>query len=145
MLRTAAISVFTVVLSIAAFAQQGPCTEQAIKDASAKQDDSRFADDIFVASPAHNEPTIGKSEMKRVGETIHASRTNESHAPSQPGRIVVAPSGDMAYEYGTVHVSFDEKQSGKHQDFTNAYLRVWKAVDGSCKVAAYMSEHESSQ
>jgi ketosteroid isomerase-like protein len=57
-------------------------------------------------------------------------------------RIVVAPSGDMAYEYGTAHMSFDSKKEG-HVDFTAAYLRVWKTVDGKCKIAAEMFEPEN--
>jgi len=53
-------------------------------------------------------------------------------------KIVVAKSGDMAYEYGTGEMSFDDVKTGKHVSFQNAYLRVWKSVDGDCRVEATM-------
>ncbi len=62
--------------------------------------------------------------------------------PLKPDRIVAAGSGDMAYEYGTGGMSFDEVGSGKRIAFTAAYLRVWRSVDGSCKEAAFMAEPE---
>jgi ketosteroid isomerase-like protein len=128
--------------SRAAIAQKSPCTEQAIRDANAKHFESALTDDVHVVSPAYDEPVIGKVEVERVGKMIHSERKNESYGPNPPDHIVVAPSGDMAYVYGTRHVSFDEKQSGKHVEFTNAYLQVWKAVEGICKIAAAMTERE---
>ena len=59
-----------------------------------------------------------------------------------PDRIIVSPSGDMAYSYGTPQLSFDEVSTSKHIDFTAAYLSVWKVVNGSCKVAATMYQPE---
>ncbi len=55
-----------------------------------------------------------------------------------PQRIAVSSSGDMAYEYGTGEVAFDDRKTGKHTAFQTGYLRVWKSVDGQCKVAASM-------
>ena len=49
----------------------------------------------------------------------------------------------MAYEYGTVRISYDVATTGEHEDFTSAYLRVWKADAGTCKVAAQMAEPEN--
>src|SRR5215470_4554993 len=53
-----------------------------------------------------------------------------------------APSGEIAHEYGTGHVSYNEHQSGKHIAFTAAYLRVWRAEGSVCKLAAEMFEPE---
>lgn len=62
----------------------------------------------------------------------------------KPDRIVAAGSGEMAYEYGTRNLSFDEVGSGKHVVFTAAYLRVWRTIDGSCKQAALMFERKGT-
>ena len=121
-------------------AQTGPCTEQSIRAANANGAGNSLADDVYVASPANKEPIVGRAEVERVGKLIHSQRKNEHYGPNPPDHIVVAPSGDMAYAYGTRRVSFDDKQSGKHVEFTNAYLQVWKAVGGTCKIAATMSE-----
>jgi ketosteroid isomerase-like protein len=138
----AIVTVFMAFFSGAAIAQKGPCTEQVIQDANAGHVDSALADDVYVVSPAIKQPVVGKAEVERVGKMIHSQRKNEIYGPNPPDHIVVAPSGDMAYLYGTRHVSFDEKQSGKHVTLTNAYLQVWKAVDGSCKIVATMTEGE---
>jgi len=46
---------------------------------------------------------------------------------------------------GTGHMSFDEVSTGKHVDFTAAFLAVWKVVNGSCKLAASIFEPEGEQ
>jgi hypothetical protein len=42
---------------------------------------------------------------------------------------VSAPSGDMAYEYGTVHMGYDSKRDG-HEEFEAVILSVYKAANG---------------
>ena len=49
-------------------------------------------------------------------------------------RIVPTPSGDMAYEYGTMRMGYDE--GGKHTDFEAVMLTVYKATGGVCQMAA---------
>jgi len=142
MQNLAILAVFATFFSGTAIAQKGPCTEQLIRDTNAKHVGGALADDVYVVSPAYNEPVIGRAEAERVGKIIHSQRTNESNGPNPPDHIVVAPSGDMAYAYGTRHISFNEKQGGKHVEFKNVYLQVWKVVDGACKIAATMTERE---
>jgi ketosteroid isomerase-like protein len=142
-MRILTILSVVIVLSAAAVAQNGPCTEQNIrKTITPKNDESSAADDLYVFSAAFERPVVGKAELQKAVEQLQTARANEKHGPWEIDRIVVAPSSDMAYEYGTRKLSYDDKQSGEHRDFTNAYLRVWKAVNGSCKVAAIMYEHE---
>jgi ketosteroid isomerase-like protein len=131
-----------VLLALPAVAQNGPCTEQFIK-ATENGDYKNFAtDDVYFFSGALDKPVVGVSAREKAGVPIAASRKNENQGSHKPDRIVVSPSGDMAYEYGTSHMSFDSKKEGKHVDFTAAYLSVWKAVDGKCKLAAQMAEPE---
>lgn len=115
----------------------GLCTEQFVK-AGARV----LADDMYFFSAALERPVVGAAAINDVGGRISADRENENYGQLKPDRIVVAPSGDMAYEYGTENIRFDERKSGKHLDFTAAYLRVWRAVDGSCRVAAQMQQPE---
>ena len=49
-------------------------------------------------------------------------------------RIDVAQAGDMAYEYSTFSVSFDDDRG--HTAATGALLRVWKKDAGTWKIAA---------
>jgi ketosteroid isomerase-like protein len=142
MLNLMMVAVLVTCFSGVAIAQKGPCTEQLIRDTNANHVGGALADDVYVVSPAHNGPVIGKTEVERVGKMAHSQRMNEIDGPNPPDHIVVAPSGDMACVYGTRHVSFDDKQTGKHVALNNAYLQVWEAVDGTCKIAATMTERE---
>jgi hypothetical protein len=128
-----------------AAAQTGPCTEAAVK--AEKAATARAAlphtGDQYFFSGALDKPVIGTPARRQAGATIMAGRKNWSEVEST-GRIVADPSGGMAYEYGTDHISFDDVKTGEHEDFTAAYLRVWKAEGGVCKVAAEMGEPENT-
>ena len=129
----------------AAAAQNGPCTEAGIKAAKAAAGKGALphtADQYFF-SGALDKPVIGTQARKQAGAAVMAGRKNWSEVLST-GRIVADESGGMAYEYGTSHISFDDVKPAEHEDFTAAYLRVWKADGGVCKVAAEMAEPENT-
>lgn len=119
-------------------AQAPVCSEQKIQ-AAVERASAKYSDDSFFWSGAFDKPLIGKSEEdagRRKAE-VDEPRKNQTGA-DHPQRIVVAKSGDMAYEYGRGSVSYEVQKTGKHVTFEVAYLRVWKSAGGECKVAAYM-------
>jgi hypothetical protein len=126
-------------------AQSGPCTEQFVKERVATNQRGGRADDAYFFSGALEKPVIGRAEAEQAFKPVAAQRRNMKSEPLQPDRIVAAPSGEMAYEYGTSTVSYDEISSGKHNAFTVAYLRVWRSIDGSCKEVALMAEPEGDK
>jgi ketosteroid isomerase-like protein len=137
---------FVVVCVSQVMAQNGACSEASIKTALSKHDDpSVMADDTYFFSGALDRPVVGKAALSNASKPLAERRKSENYRPDQPERIVVSPSGDMAYEYGTERIAFDEKATGKHVDFTAAYLRVWKAEGGKCLVAAQMFEREENK
>lgn len=121
-----------------AMAQASLCSEQKIRDAVQKAS-AKYSDDSFFWSGAYDKPIIGKAQHESVFKKLENEepRKNEVSA-DHPERIVVAKFGDMAYEYGGGNMSYDDQKTGKHVAFQTAYLRVWKSVDGECKVAAFM-------
>lgn len=126
------------------FAQKGPCTEESIRAASKAGPPVR-TDDSYLFNPMLPKPVIGDEERNKANQSLGpsmANRKNMSMVPPEIDRIVVATSGDMAYGYGTSHMSYDETDSGKHVDTTLAFLSVWKADGGSCKLAATMIQPE---
>jgi hypothetical protein len=143
-MRTIVLGCALFFLNGLALAQKGPCTEDQIKASAAKQSPPMSSDSYFF-SGALEKPVVGPRALDQAAAPIAAARKNETEAPNKPDRIVAVPSADMGYEYGTTRVSFDEAQTGKHNDFTAAYLRVWKAEGGTCKVAAVMYEPEGSK
>lgn len=94
------------------------------------------ADDVIFWSGATERPVIGKSASDQKAEEIGSTRKNEKHGQSKIERLVVSSSGDLAYEYGSGTIEFDDTQSGKHESFSPTYLRVWKRDGGVWKVAA---------
>jgi hypothetical protein len=136
---------FILSLSVAAVAQKGPCTEQAIHALADKHDsDALSTDDVYFFSGALEKPVVGKTAYHEAFKDVDAERKNHKQSNDHVDRIVVAPSADMAYEYGTSVVSFDTREN-KHIEFTAAYIRVWRGADGQCKIAAMMAQPEGDR
>jgi ketosteroid isomerase-like protein len=142
----------TCLLFLAAFsfcgfaaAQTGPCTEAGVKAAKAAAGRGALPHtaDLYFFTGALDRPVIGAEAVRQTSAAIRASRKNESQV-ERTERIVAEASGGMAYEYGTSHLSYDDVKTGEHEDFTAAYLFVWKAEGGACKVAAEMAEPENT-
>lgn len=143
-MRTCLVLLAVFSFSGLAAAQTGPCTVagvKAVRAASPKHALPHTAD-LYFFSGALDKPMIGAQAAEKISASIGSSRKNESFV-DHTDRIVADPSGDMAYEYGSSHMSYDDVKSGHHEDFTAAYLFVWKAERGACKVAAEMAEPEN--
>jgi len=107
----------------------GPCTESAVK-----QGNLRSADDAFSYMPPYGKPVIGKPAIQDANQKNFSARTNVKRSWVGEHRIVATPAGDMAYEYGTMHIGYDE--AGKHNEFEAVMLTVYKANGGACQVVA---------
>ena len=108
---------------------QGPCTEDAVK-----QGNLPMADDAFSYMPAFGKPVTGKASIQSTGEKKFAARTNRKFSWEADHRIVASPSGDMAYEHGTMDVSYEE--DGKPHQFKAVMLNVYKAKGDICERVA---------
>jgi hypothetical protein len=144
-MRTCLVLLAVLSFSGVAAAQSGVCSESAVKAAKAAAGTGAlpYTSDHYFFSGALDKPVIGTAAAKQAGSAVAARRKNESQT-AKTDRIVADDSGSMAYEYGTVHISFADVKTGGHEDFTSAYLRVWKADGGECKVAAEMAEPENN-
>jgi hypothetical protein len=138
-----------VIAPVATMAQTSACSEQGIRDAILNHT-VKVADDAFFWSGAHDKPVIESAEKEEAAKKTEAEAPRKNPvADLHPQRIVVSNSGDMAYEYGRGEVSYDLPKTGKHVSFQAGYLRVWRAIDGECKVSAHMmraigSTHKSN-
>ena len=126
------------VMPIAAMAQGPVCSASKIREAVQK---GKYygTDDGFFWSGAYDKPLIGRAENEEGYKRLQIETPRENQFQAEhPQRIVASKSGDMAYEYGNGELSFDDLKTAKHVALQNAYLRVWKAVDGDCRVVATM-------
>ena len=132
------ILLFLFVTPTVAMAQGPVCSEPKIREAVQKGTYYGTAD-AFFWSGAYDKPLIGSAEGEEAYKKLQIEAPRKNQVISQhPQRIVASESGDMAYEYGAGEMSFDDLKTGKHLSFQNAYLRVWKSMDGDCRVAATM-------
>jgi len=120
-------------VAFAAFsqAQTGPCTEKAVKDGNLAR-----ADDAFAYMPPYGKPVTGKASEEKAAEKSFADRINRKFEWESDRRIVASPTGDMAYEHGTMRVSYDDKSDGKHHEFKAVMLTVYKAKGAACQQVA---------
>ena len=111
-------------------AQSGPCTESVIKAGNL-----RPAADAFVYMPPYGKPVVGQSNIRAADTKSFSDTSNIKRSWSADHRIVASPSGDMAYEQGTMQMNYDSKAEG-HQDFKAVMLIVYKAKGAECQQAA---------
>jgi hypothetical protein len=111
-------------------AQAGPCTEQVIRDGGMS-----LSDDAFSYMPPYGRPVIGNGGFKDANTKSFSGSSNVQRTWENDHRIVITPAGDMAYEYGTLRMSYDSKSEG-HQDFEAVMLMVYKARNNKCEQVA---------
>jgi hypothetical protein len=128
------VSVSIVCLLVLARAQptrgQGSgCSERVVSDGVPPT-----ADDAFTYMPAYGKPMVGRPAMSDANRQSFSGRTNVTRAWQSDHRTVATPSGDMAYERGTIHMGYDE--GGKRTEFDAVMLMVYRAKNGVCEMAA---------
>lgn len=137
-MRYVAGLVFALTTTILACAQ-GPCTEAVVKEGKLP-----MAEDAFSYMPPFGKPVTGKAAIQGTAQKKFGERTNMNHSWESDRRIVASTSGDMAYEHGTMDVSYDEK--GKSHSFKAVMLNVYKAKGATCeRVAGTMQPLEEDE
>jgi hypothetical protein len=131
MMRFSLVLLLSLGVSAWAQAQTGPCTESAVK-----QGHLPVADDAFSYMPPYGKPVTGKPAIQDANKKKFSDRTNMKSDWADDHRIVASPSGEMAYEHGTMRVSYDTKGDGKHHEFSAAMLIVYKAKGPVCEQVA---------
>jgi hypothetical protein len=132
-MRYTLVSLLIVLCAVLMQAQRGPCTEIAVK-----QGNLPSAEDAFVYMPPYGKPVVGKPAIKEANQKSFSDRTNVKSDWVGEHRIVSSPSGDMAYEYGTLHMSSDSKSNptAGHEEFEAVMLIVYKAKGAVCQQVA---------
>jgi hypothetical protein len=108
--------------------------------------DSDLSDDLYYNhSHLLSQLPLGRRCAVNADRKSFSDRTNIKSYWVGEHRIVSSASGDMAYEYGTLHMPSDSKsnQATGHEEFEAVMLIVYKAKKGVCeKVALTMQPLE---
>jgi hypothetical protein len=110
-------------------AQTRGCTESVIRNGHPPT-----ADDAYTYMPAYGKPLIGKPAIQEGNVKNFGDRTNITRSWTKDHRISATSDGDMAYEYGTMRMGYDE--GGKRTEFEAVILTVFKARNGVCQMVA---------
>jgi hypothetical protein len=152
MKKASQVACMLLLATVVAFAQKGPCTEELIRAELTKlRADSTSApqktEDYYLFNPLLEKPVVGAEERNQANKALEPLKAKRKNTKGEykVDRIVAAPSGDMAYDYGTTHFSYDDSDTGKHVDVTVASLHVWRADGASCKMAASMLQGEGQR
>ena len=117
-----------------------PADEAAIRALIAQRDAGQriptTADRVLWAG-SFQKPVVGdETPVQRTHERGLVNRVPDTtKTTTTVRRIVIAASGDLAYEYSDGTLDFDLK-SGGHISSPNSTLRVWEKQDGQWKMAA---------
>jgi hypothetical protein len=137
-MRQVAILMF-VLTSTMLICAQGPCNEAVVKEGKLP-----IAEDAFSYMPPYGKPVSGKAAIEETAKKKFGSRTNVKRGWESDRRIAASSSGDMAYEHGTLDISYDEE--GKTHSFKAVMLNVYKAKGNVCeRVAGTMQPLESDE
>jgi ketosteroid isomerase-like protein len=131
MMRFSLALLFTLAFAAFVQAQTGPCTEKTVKAGNLP-----FADSAFSFMPPYGKPVTGKAATDEANTKSFSDRINRKFEWADDHRVVASPSGDMAYEHGTMHVSYDDKGDSKHHQFDAVMLNVFKAKGAVCQQVA---------
>jgi len=93
-------------------------------------------EDRVIWTGSAKRPMVGdEKEELRSTSSVPDRVPGHTTIKTEPIRIVIAESRDLAYEYGKVTTEFDLK-SGGHTKLEAGLLRVWQKQDGNWKEAA---------
>jgi hypothetical protein len=122
---------FVLAAAAVAYAQTGPCTEGAVR-----KGELPVADDAFTHMAVYSKPAETKAAADQANEESFSDRINRKFEWADDHHVAASPSGEMAYEHGTMHVSYDTKSDGKHHSFDAVMLMVYQAKGSVCQQVA---------
>jgi hypothetical protein len=115
---------------------QTRCDEATVRRLAATSLTELASPDIYFNVQTGRPPVIGTAQLDTLRKTHGAERKNEKAHVFTIHQIDATADGSMAYDDGTVHVEFDDAETGKHVAYDLSYLRVWKVVGKRCLTVA---------
>ena len=117
-------------------AAQSRCDEATVRRLAAVSVTQLASPDLYFNVQTGLPPVIGLSQLEVLRAKHANERKNERPHVFTILQVRAAKDGSMAYDDGSVHVEFDDAQTGKHVAYDLSYLRVWRVMGGKCVTAA---------
>jgi ketosteroid isomerase-like protein len=117
--------------------------EKLIRELVRKADEGQLikrTEDSILSSGLTPRPLVGRREQERFREKFAAARKKRPNEKTTTTveRVVVARSGELAYEYSHFRMRWDGPDR-KRIGLDGSYLRVWRKVNGKWLEEAYFA------
>lgn len=117
--------------------------ERAIRELVRKSDEGqpiKRTEDSILSSGLTPRPLVGRQEQQKFRREFEAARKKRPNAKTKTTieRMVVAKSGELAYEYSNFRTEWDGPE-GMRTGMDGSYLRVWRKVKGEWLEEAYFA------
>ena len=130
---------------VSVVAQQSSSAEQQIRDQIAKHDAAAggapgsarqfYTMDAVTWSNAYSRPHTMDEPLDKARPDLQVAPGRHNQvSKTNPSRIIVAKGGDMAHEYSTFLLSYDDDKG--HANIEGALLRAWQLQNGQWLIAA---------
>jgi ketosteroid isomerase-like protein len=109
-----------------------------IKKIDTDQPATRTDDSIYSTGPSGT--LVGKAEQEKAQERLAAlaKERGKTTVKTTVERVVVANSGDLAYEFSRFRMDW-AGGTGKAGGFDGVYLRVWRKVEAEWREDAFFA------
>lgn len=104
---------------------------QLIQQIATGDTDPELTEDAIFVSGAYGRPVVSRAQIP-VAATVpeaHAHERRNETKTEQLQRLVIAASGDLAYDFGDFILRFE--YADEQIQFGGSYLRVWRKLDGA--------------
>jgi len=132
----AALAVLSATFIASAAEAQGRCDEGTVRRLAAVSVTELASPDLYFNVQTGLPPVVGLAQLEALRVKHANERKNEQPHVFKILQVDAAKDGSMAYDDGSVHVEFDDAETGRHVAYDLSYLRVWKVVGGKCVTAA---------
>ena len=132
----ASLAVLAAAFIASAAEAQGRCDEATVRRLAAVSVTELASPDLYFNVQAGLPAVVGLAQLEALRVKHANERKNERPHVFTILQVDAAKDGSMAYDDGSVHVEFDDAESGKHVAYDLSYLRVWRVVRGKCVTAA---------
>jgi hypothetical protein len=132
----ASLAVLAAAFIASAAEAQARCDEATVRRLAAVSVTELASPDLYFNVQTGLPPVVGLAQLEALRVKHANERKNERPHVFTILQVDVSKDGSMAYDDGSVHVEFDDAETGKHVAYDLSYLRVWKVVEGKCVTAA---------
>jgi hypothetical protein len=112
------------------------CDEATVRRLAATSVTELASPNIYFNVQTGRPPVIGTAQLDTLRMKHGAERKNEKPHVFTILQVDATADGSMAYDDGSVHVEFDDAETGRHVVYDLSYLRVWKVVGKRCLTVA---------